>query len=139
MPPSPRPEHQGTDASGPIVVWCAGHRCSAVRDLHQEQDATSRLRTTVANTAGAVLISSPCLGRCELASVAAVGHRDGAGRQAGPMVWFSGLDDEARFSALRAWVRSGGPQTFLHPDRLLPSALKEATCGLSAPPVIHRG
>jgi hypothetical protein len=88
---------------------------------------------------GAVLMSFPCLGRCELAGVAATARRDGPSGQIGPMIWFTGLEDPQRFEALRKWIAGGGPRHLDHPARALPAALDQAVCGTSPPPQIRRG
>lgn len=131
--------HRPAEPSGPVVAWCAGHRCTALRRLNGGAGQDERIRTTVKNTPGAVLMSFPCLGRCELAGVAATGRRNGTSGQIGPMVWFTGLEDPDRFEALQAWIAGGGPRHLHHPAGALPAALGEAVCGTSPPPQIRRG
>lgn len=135
------PEETGgsTDASGPVLAWCSGSRCAALHRLNGGEDHQQQITSTIRDTRGAVLITSPCLGRCELASIAAVARRDGSSKQIGPLAWFSGLEDQSRFQALQEWLRAGGPQQILQPGRILPPALREATCGTTPPPRIHRG
>ncbi|MFC7401919.1 hypothetical protein [Citricoccus sp. GCM10030269] len=134
---SPRPAHHD-DASGPLLAWCVGHRCAALRRLSRHGETTDRIKSTIAGTAGAVMVSSTCLGRCELASVAAVGRRDGSSGQAGPLVWFTGTEQGTRFEALESWISTGGPRNLVRPDAAMPAALSEATCGISGPPTLHR-
>lgn len=132
------------EASGPVLAWCMGPRCTALRRLAQPADQTGQpdqtdlMHSTIRQTRGAVLISSPCLGRCELASVAAVARRDGPSGQIGPLAWFTGLEQEKHFRALQAWILAGGPQQILQPARVLPPTLAKARCGVTAPPRIHR-
>lgn len=127
-----------TEASGPVVAWCTGPRCSALHRLAGAEDHEQDIRSTVRATRGAVLITSPCLGRCELACVAAVARRDGPSRQIGPLAWFTGLEHSDRSRALQAWLLTGGPQQILRPDRILPTALRAAACGVTPPPRIRR-
>lgn len=130
-------EESPIDASGPVVVWCTGHRCSALHRMKHGDGVFDNIASLVGRTRGAVLISTPCPGRCALASVAAVGRRDGPSGQLGPLAWFAGVEGPARFRALRSWIGDGGPQQLMRPDQVLPSALKAATCGLSNPPVLR--
>ncbi|MEX5303229.1 hypothetical protein [Kocuria sabuli] len=127
-----------TEASGPVVAWCTGPRCSALQRLAGGEEHEQQIASTVRATRGAVLITSPCLGRCELACVAAVARRDGPSRQIGPLAWFTGLENSDRFQALQAWVVNGGPQQILRPDRILPPSLRAAACGVTPPPRIRR-
>lgn len=140
---TPRPRKpvetgESTGASGPVLAWCTGPRCTALHRLADGEDHQQRITSTIQETRGAVLISSPCLGRCELACIAAVARRDGPSNRIGPLAWFSGLEDHDRFRALQSWLRAGGPQQILQPDRVLPPALRAAACGTSPPPSIHR-
>ncbi|WP_188538051.1 hypothetical protein [Kocuria dechangensis] len=128
--------HTRTDASGPVVAVCHGHRCAGLRRLHGTADHADRIREAVKATPGAVLITSPCLGRCEMASLAAVARRDGPSGRVGPTVWLSGLEDECRAEALTAWIASGGPQRLHQPDHGLPRSLGAAVSGYGPPPAI---
>lgn len=130
--------HQPTDASGPVLAWCTGTRCTALHRIAGGDDHAEQIRSTVRNTPGSVLITSACLGRCELACVAAIARRDGSSGRIGPMAWFTGLENGDRFDALRRWVADGGPRHLQHPGKAVPSALAEAACGVSAPPRIPR-
>jgi (2Fe-2S) ferredoxin len=121
-----------------VVAWCTGPRCTALHRLADGEDHAKDIASTVRATRGAVLITSPCLGRCELACVAAVAGRDGPSRQIGPLAWFTGLENSDRFQALQTWVLKGGPQQILRPDRILPAALRAAACGVTPPPRFHR-
>ncbi len=129
-PQSPKP----TEASGPVLAWCAGHRCTALHRLGGGDSHAEQIRATVKNTPGAILITSPCLGRCELAGVAAAARRDGPSGQIGPMVWFTGLESHDRFEALEAWIARGGPLRIHHPGHALPPVLDDAVCGTGPPP-----
>ncbi|MFI7481551.1 hypothetical protein ACH9EU_03955 [Kocuria sp. M1R5S2] len=134
----PRPGRHG-DASGPLLAWCGGTRCTALHRLTGGEDRTGRISSTIRGTRGSVLITSPCLGRCHLACVAAVARRDGSSGRIGPMAWLSGLEDDARFDALRHWIAAGGPQELDRPDHAVPAALRDAVCGIGPPPRLHEG
>lgn len=138
-PRKPLKNETPADASGPVLAWCTGSRCAGLRRLADGEDHEQQIVSTIRATPGAVLINSPCLGRCELACVAAVARRDGPNDQIGPLAWFSGLEEHGRFHALREWLRAGGPQQILQPDRILPPALRAATCGTTPAPRIRRG
>lgn len=127
------------EASGPALLWCTGPRCTALHRIAGGEDHHRQISATVGLTRGAVLITSPCLGRCDLACVAAVARRDGPEDRIGPLAWFTGLEMPRRFAALQAWLAAGGPQQILRPQRVLPPALREAACGVSGPPRIRRG
>lgn len=137
-PRKPMDTGASTEASGPVLAWCSGSRCAALHRLNDGEDHQQRIASTIRTTRGAVLITSPCLGRCELASIAAVARRDGPSKRIGPLAWFSGLEDESRFRALQEWLRAGGPQQILQPDRVLPPGLRDAACGTTTPPRIDR-
>ncbi len=132
------PSRTSTDASGPLVAVCQGHRCAGLRRLTGTAEQVADLQEVVKGTAGAVLISSPCMGRCEMASLAAVARRDGPSGRAGPTVWLSGLEDEHRAQALNRWVASGGPQRIHQPEHGAPELLREAVSGFGPPPTVSR-
>ena len=83
------PRETTTDASGPLVAVCQGHRCAGLRRMTGTAEQAEDLRKVVRGTAGAVLIASPCLGRCEMAALVAVARRDGPSGHVGPTVWLS--------------------------------------------------
>lgn len=56
------PRRTTTDASGPLVAVCQGHRCAGLRRMTGTAEQAEDLQEVVRSTAGAVLISSPCLG-----------------------------------------------------------------------------
>lgn len=131
----------GTDApagaSGPLVALCVGQRCSALRRLartvgarDESPDAVENLRSAVRATSGAVLLMSPCLGPCSLASVAAIAHRDGATGHVGRPVWLAGMEQLPRAAGLQRWVVDGGPTCRDRPDAEVPGSLAEAAVGV---------
>lgn len=128
----------GADPGGPLVMVCLGRRCSALRALAGTQGHVAELQRTVGSTRGAVFVTADCLGRCALAALAGVAHRDGATGQAGLTVWLTGVHEKGRADALADWVRSGGPEPAADPDVGLPVALVEAVAGLGRPPRVAR-
>jgi (2Fe-2S) ferredoxin len=129
--PNSRPS--GTDASGPLVAVCAGHRCEALHRLGADRIGTDRLRTTVARGSGAVLVSTPCLGACASGAVAAVARRDGATGTTGPSVWLGGVDRAPVLEALIDWIRAGGPPNTETPTDGVPAPLMDAVLGIGRP------
>lgn len=127
-----------SDASGPLIAFCQGHRCTGLHRLNGTADQTARIQETVNATRGAVFIASPCLGRCELAALAAVARRDGPSGYVGPTVWLSGVEEKDRAEALTAWIASGGPQRLHEPEHGLPHPLDAAVCGFGPPPAVTR-
>lgn len=122
------------EAGGPLVAVCHGHRCAGLRRLHGTVDRIERLQETVKATRGAVLLTSPCLGRCELAALVAVARWDGPSGCAGPTVWLSGIEAEDRADALTAWIAAGGPRRLHQPEHGLPEPLDTAVSGFGPPP-----
>lgn len=127
-----------TDASGPLVAVCQGHRCAGLRRLAGTVEQVENLQEVVSGTAGAVMISSPCMGRCEMASLVAVARRDGPSGQVGPTVWLSGLEEAHRAEALSRWIASGGPQQIHQPEHGAPQPLQDAVRGFGPPPTVSR-
>jgi hypothetical protein len=132
------PRRTSTDASGPLVAVCQGHRCAGLRRMTGTAEQAEDLQEVVRGTAGAVLISSPCLGRCEMAALVAVARRDGPSGHVGPTVWLSGLEDVQRAEALNRWVASGGPQRIHQPEHGAPPSLRDAVSGFGPPPAVSR-
>lgn len=94
-----------TDPGGALVALCSGPRCAAVLGLAAPRDLWSRLRRLVAETPGAVLMSTGCLGRCDAAAAVALGVRapgDAGGRCE---VLVGGVEDPAQFARVQEWVR----------------------------------
>ncbi|ANP71338.1 hypothetical protein [Cryobacterium arcticum] len=122
-----------TGASGPLIALCAGHRCEALHRLADDRTGADRVRSTVANRRGAVLVSTPCVGACVTGAVAAVACRDGATGTTGASVWLGGVDQPAILHALLAWIRSGGPASTDRPVSDVPAALQDAVLGVGRP------
>lgn len=120
-------------ASGPLIALCAGHRCEALHILADDQTGADRLRTTVAGSRGAVLVSTPCLGACASGAVAAVARRDGSTGTTGPSVWLGGVDQPSVLTALLGWLRSGGPPSTDLLVNVVPATLQEAVLGVGHP------
>lgn len=127
-----------TDASGPLVAVCQGHRCAGLRRLTGTTEQLENLQEAVRGTAGGVLITSPCMGRCEMASLVAIARRDGSSGRVGPTVWLSGLEEAHRAEALSRWVASGGPQRIHQPEHGAPQPLQDAVSGFGPPPAVSR-
>jgi len=133
MTPPDAPSPTAPGASGPLVALCEGHRCKALHRLADGQDGTSRLRSTIANGRGAVLVSTECLGACAEGAVAMVGRRDGGTGVTGPTVWLGGMDQPDTLAALLRWIRSGGPPFSDVPASDVPQALHNAVLGIGSP------
>lgn len=127
-----------TDASGPLVAVCQGHRCAGLRRLTGTTEQLENLQEAVRGTAGGVLITSPRMGRCEMASLVAIARRDGPSGRVGPTVWLSGLEEAHRAEALSRWVASGGPQRIHQPEHGAPQPLQDAVSGFGPPPAVSR-
>jgi hypothetical protein len=119
-----------------VVAVCAGQRCTALRGFAGCGSALEELRDAVRLRRGAVLVSSPCLGPCHEAPVAAVARRDGPTGDFGRTLWLGRLDDAVLLEALRAWVVGGGPSTAQRPEKELPAELAPAMLGVG-PPMRH--
>ncbi|GAA1750208.1 hypothetical protein [Kocuria aegyptia] len=132
------PSRTTAGAGGPVVAVCRGHRCVGLHRMAGTAEQVENLQEVVKATAGAVLISSPCLGRCEMASLVAVARRDGPSGQVGPTVWLSGLEEPHRVEALSRWIASGGPQRIHQPEHGAPEPLQDAVSGFGPPPTVSR-
>lgn len=126
------------DASGPLVAVCQGHRCAGLRRLTGTAEQLENLQEAVRGTAGAILITSPCMGRCEMASLVVIARRDGPSGRVGPSVWLSGLEEAHRAEALSRRVVSGGPQRIHQPEHDAPQLLQDAVREFGPPPTISR-
>lgn len=143
-------------APGPVVAVCTGHRCAGLRRLGGGEVLDEGLRSAVRASAGGVLISCPCLGRCEQGPVTVVGHHDGAAGAPGdpgdaapvartPMVWLRESSDPAWRAALEAWVAGGVTREVPGPDGgapcpvvRVPGALRGAVVGHSVSSPLRR-
>ena len=141
---------------GPVVAVCTGHRCAGLRRLGGAEDLGEGLRSAVRASRGGVLMTCPCLGRCERGPVTVVGHHDGTGHDPGgqgspdgrddptPMVWLTESNAPGWRQALETWVARGadvrveprgdGARSVVR----LPGALREAVIGYSAGTALQR-
>ena len=135
---------------GPVVAVCTGHRCSGLRRLGGVEDLGEGLRSAVRASRGAVLMTCPCLGRCEHGPVTVVGHHDGTAHAPGgqgspsspdaptPMVWLTESSEPGWHQALEAWVtRGAGIRAEPRGDGTgyvvrVPGALRSAVVGCTA-------
>ncbi|SOE02219.1 hypothetical protein [Blastococcus haudaquaticus] len=117
-------------APGPVVALCRGETCASSAGAAA---AAASLAAAVRDTRGAVLVTTGCLRRCTLATVAAVAHRSGVGECSGPTLWLSGVHHAERQDALSEWIRAGGPGAAAEPDDGLPATLVPAAAALGAP------
>ncbi|HEX7351579.1 hypothetical protein [Brachybacterium sp.] len=117
-------------ASGPLLAVCAGHRCAALRRLAGTAGTVDELGAAVRAAPGAVLITTDCLGRCEVAALAGIARHHGPSGQSGRTVWLAGAEQTDRAEALRRWVVDGGPSRLDRPDVDLPPSLAPAAIGL---------
>lgn len=108
-----------------IVAVCAGHRCRALRALHEPSataDGTSELlRQAVRHRPRSVLISTGCLGPCARGCVAAIGTGTAARgeiRWAGRPVGLGMIEIPRRAAALAAWISGSAPDLAALPDEL---------------------
>jgi hypothetical protein len=118
-------------ASGPLLALCTGQRCAALRRLAGTAGTVAQLGAAVRATAGAVLVTTDCLGRCEVASLVGIARHHGPSGQMGRTVWLAGTERTDRAEALRRWVIDGGPSRLDRPDADLPPSLAPAAIGLS--------
>lgn len=124
------------DTDGPVVAMCLGRSCASAAGAAEAQASVS---AAVRETAGAVLVTTGCLGPCALAAVVAVAHRSGAQECSGRTLWLAGVHDAGRQDALAAWVRAGGPGEAAEPDDGLPATLVPAAAALGVPIRFTRG
>ena len=127
----------GPGANGPLVALCEGHRCDALHRLADGQTGADRLRSAIATSRGAVLVSTQCLGACASGSVAAVARRDGATGVIGSSVWLGGVDQPAVLAVLLRWIESGGTAGITEADDTLPLALQNAVIAAGNPIRTH--
>lgn len=125
---------RGSDTGGPLVVLCNGDHCSA---LHRRTGsaALERLRETARATTGAVLVSSGCLGRCELAAVVLLGW---AGSWPGQLLPLAGMEDPDRVNVLLRWLPGRGPARALRTEPVSASGREDAVHARPAPSPGHR-
>ena len=118
---------------GPLIALCEGYRCDALHRLADGQKGVDRLRSTIATSQGAVLVSTQCLGACASGAVAAVARRNRATGVTGPSLWLGGVDHPAVLGVLLSWIESGGTTGITEADDSLPPALQSAVIGVGNP------
>jgi hypothetical protein len=109
-----------------LVAVCAGHRCQALRALHEPSAAGSGscgqlLKEAVRRNPRAVLISTRCLGPCARGCVAAVGSgtaTEGGIHWTGRPVGLGMIEMPERAAALAAWITSSAPDLATLPEVL---------------------
>jgi hypothetical protein len=117
------------DPGGPVIAVCAGRHCRSRRERHGPEAGIEPLRSAVRRTRGGVLISTGCLGRCQLAAAVLVVWR---GETAGEPLPLAGMDAPERSRALAAWLPGPGPATTLLRGGRLPAALAAARAAAHA-------
>ena len=104
-----------------LIARCDGSRCAG---LHRLREENTSLRAAVRRRPDAVLMTTLCLGHCELAAVAAVGWARSAHNSLawlGPPVLLERTDTAERAAALASWVTAGAPEPGTLPDGLIGS------------------
>jgi hypothetical protein len=123
------------DPGGALVVLCEGHRCAALHRLSDDGEGAAGVSDAVAATPGAVLVTTPCLGRCSLGALAGIAHRDGDTSRTSAALWLSGMEASERGQRLRRWITEGGPSR--DPQSEVPVELRAAVVGVGPPPVVR--
>lgn len=137
------PDHRGpseaADPGGPLVMVCAGQRCTTLHDLARarSEPGLPALEATVRSTRGAILVTMGCVGQCELGAVVGLGRRppssSAAPTEPAGMLPFSGgvmlagMDRAPRAEALRRWVEEGGYEVAPAPEELSRSRQRSAS------------
>lgn len=123
------------DPGGPVVAACTGSRCAALCRLtgtgSTEDPLGPDLREAVRHTRGAVLISTGCLGRCELGALILLTWRH---RSPAPVA-LAGMHQPDRRAALASWLPGKGPRQALFERRIAAGELAEAMTEAAAPPL----
>ena len=125
------PIEDGPDPGGPLVMVCLGHRCSALHALATDErcePGLPALMSAVRSTRGAILVTTDCVGHCELAALIALGRRPASSAPVATApggvlpftggVVLAGMDRAPRADALCRWVRDGGYEIANAPEEL---------------------
>lgn len=124
------------DKGGPVVAVCTGSRCAALCRMSgtaTEDDALdSRLREATRRSQGAILISTGCLGRCDLSALVFLTWR----YQSPPPIALAGMHRPDRMEALADWLPGHGPRRALFERRIPAGALAEAASEAAEPQLI---
>lgn len=114
------PRHRRPGADGPVVVVCTGQRCGALHRLNGSA-ALQTLRPATRATTGAVLVSTGCLQRCDLAATVLLGWSNAPG-----WTLLTGMDSPGRADTLASWLPGTGPPRSLLHGEPLPTPLARA-------------
>ncbi|GAB6901475.1 hypothetical protein JCM9957A_45650 [Kineosporia succinea] len=115
-----------------MIAACTGERCAALCRLNGGEPLSPALREATRRTTGAILISTGCLGRCELGAVVLVAWRF---RSPAPIA-LAGMHDPARLEALTEWLPGHGPRRALFERRLPAGALADAAAEAAQPQLL---
>ncbi|GAA3617933.1 hypothetical protein GCM10022223_38300 [Kineosporia mesophila] len=138
--PVPHREHlRERETVGPVVAACTGPRCAALCRMAgtgTPADALNPgLRDATRRTPGGILVSTGCLGRCDLGAVILVAWRF---RSPVPVA-LAGMHEPARLTALTDWLPGPGPRRALF-ERVLPvGELADAAAEAAGPQLIPPG
>lgn len=86
-------------AAGPLVAVCSGHRCLGLQRLH-ECDFVETLRPVIRETHAAVLLRTPCQGRCHLGPLVTLGRPGSSHRMV-----LGGMERPGSLDILIDWLR----------------------------------
>lgn len=118
------------EVPGPVVVVCRGHRCHGLQRL-SGSDLVSSLRPTVRGTAGGVLLTLDCPGRCDLAALVLLGWRGDPG-----WVPLAGMQEPHRVRALVDWLPGPDVAAALRGGPQWPDQLRAAHAETRPPPTV---
>ena len=123
----------GGKPDGPVIAVCTGTRCAALCRMSgtgtREDPLNQRLREATRRTRGAVLVSTGCLGRCDLSAVVLLAWRFSSP----PPVALAGMHRPARVDALATWLPGAGPRRALFDRSIEPGELADAASEAARP------
>lgn len=125
MPSATPPALSGVD-----VVLCRGCCCGnpAKHPGTDHEQQAAALAAAVAGVPGARLVTTNCLGPCELANVVVIRRRaPGPGAARKPPLWLGSVSDPADTAALSRWIQAIGSSGRTNPeaDAELPARLAD--------------
>lgn len=88
----------------------------------QDGGISASLREATRRSRGAVLISTGCLGRCELSALMLLAWR----HQSPPAIALAGMHQPARMRALARWIPGPGPRKALFERQIEAGAVADA-------------
>ncbi|GAB3238321.1 (2Fe-2S) ferredoxin domain-containing protein [Kineosporia babensis] len=140
--PVPHRSHLGApsgDQGGPVVAVCTGPRCAALCRLtgtgSESDPLNARLREATRQTTGGILISTGCLGRCDLSAVVLLTWR----YQSPPPIALAGMHQPQRMQALTEWLPGHGPRRALFERRMAAGDLADAMAEAAEPQLLPPG